>query len=156
MAEETKEKPRVQVTELAQLSARDVEYVLEFPDADMVIPGQVLTLSEWNACDRAEPVVPRVTVGGGPKGPIYDDNDPGYLQAREARAERVIYRRVLKSIKITVPGETIDEQIEVLRASLGANAMNALILLVLQAHGGLEARVQNRAASFQPSGHSGE
>lgn len=145
-------KPREVVVDLSQLGTRDVEIELEYPNTILVIPARTLTFSEWNQCDRDEPPIARVQVGAGREGPIYDDKNPDYLMAQEERRERVIYRQVVKSLRIPIHGETVEQKMQYLKDTLGVPAMAAIISGISQAHTRVKARIQNRADSFRDNG----
>lgn len=151
--EKTPDKPRTLVTELTQLGAQDVEIELEYPDEIKVIPARTLTFSEWNQCDRDEPPVPRHEVGGGLHGPVYDDRHPAYLKALDERRERVLYRQVLKALRLPIPGDTLDARMTYLKDTLGVPAMTAIISGISQAHTRVRAQVNNRADTFLANGH---
>lgn len=145
-------KPQRRATRLADLAPDQIDAVLDYGDYDLVVPIRMLTLHEWNRIGFSVPAPTPPITGGDKRGPIFDRNDPAYLrQLAEAEQERG-YLRLLASIELPVEGDTQEEQLAALKATLGVNAALQLIRLLNNEAAKGEARIIHRAETFHAGG----
>ena len=130
-----------------------VTYNIEIERHDgtlMRIPVRELGYKEWIAAEREAPMPAPIVIGADSNGrPLYNDKDPAYKQARAEALERRVYLRMSKALKIDIPGDTVDEQIDYV-ANLPAEIFATISVYMNQMHQVRTAEVKARAESFHP------
>jgi hypothetical protein len=148
MAAKTEGKQRVKITSLADLQPRTVTVEIERGDEVLEIPCKTLSYAEFQRLgyEVVDPAPP--TDRWDKKGPIYNYNDPAYLQDRQKANDERMYRRLLAFVQIDVPGDTVEEQIDNLTNTLEVDIVRALVGIMSNMVTGGEARIADRAATF--------
>ncbi len=143
----------IMVTSLSDLSVNEsITIEIPLPSGDLaVIPWRTLSIAEWDSIGQGVPDPTPPVVGGNKDGPIFNYRDADYLMhVREAMAERN-YRRLAKSLRIDIPGETLTEQANAVKNTMDAYVTAALIDFMTRIAKESEARISARAATFQSS-----
>jgi hypothetical protein len=123
-------KPRRLATSLADLKSPEFSVIFEYEDYELEVPIRIPSAHEWNKIGRAVSApVPPISGVDANKRPVYDRNDPGYLQQ-------------------------MAEKVASLRASIGINAFWQLNSAIGGKIAEGEARIVNRAETFHGSGTS--
>lgn len=134
---------------------RPIDIVVELThgDRDIEIPLRSLTYSQWNAIGLSVPA-PTPPVQGVDKNgrPLFDYNNPAYLIQLEQAGEERVYRRLLASLRIDIPGATEDEKVHALREGLDTNIVRQLNEVIGQFALKGEARIKHRAETFLEGG----
>lgn len=154
MVDEPKQaKPRRVATSLDDFAEPTIKAILEYDDYELEVELRIPAAHEWNQIGYSvrNPMPP--TSGVDKQGrPIFDRNDPTYLQQMTEADEERTYRRLLASLRIPIEGETQAEKIAQLKAKIGPNAfwkLNGLISRKVQEG---DARIVNRAETFLDGG----
>jgi hypothetical protein len=148
-------KPRRLATSLADLKSPEFSVIFEYEDYELEVPIRIPSAHEWNKIGRAVSApVPPISGVDANKRPVYDRNDPGYLQQMAEAEEERTYRRLLECIQLPIDGETLEEKVASLRASIGINAFWQLNSAIGGKIAEGEARIVNRAETFHGSGPS--
>jgi hypothetical protein len=82
-------------------------------------------------------------------------SDPTYIQGcREVDVQRDL-RRLLKFLKMPIPGATAEEQIAALERRFGKSVIGALVIKMREIAFGGRARIESRAETFHHNGTGG-
>jgi hypothetical protein len=160
MTDEPQVKPPKQrriATSLADLKAPKFGIILEYPDDDFetVVPVEIPPAYEWNKIGRSVPQpVPPISGVDANKRPIYDRNDPGYIQQVQEVQDEITYRRLLRCIQFPIEGDTLEEKITALKEALGPAAFWQLNAKISEKIAEVEARIVNRSETFHGNGTS--
>ena len=141
-------KERVEVTSLDALRPRRVMVEIERDGDVLVIPCRMLSYGEWQRLGY-EVLDPEPPYLAGPKGKLYDFNDPQYLMKKQQAQDERMYRRLLAFVQVDVPGETMPEKIAHLRDALEVGIVNKLTAAMMQVATEGRAQVDARAETFQ-------
>jgi hypothetical protein len=150
--EPTKE---IKITALGDLPSRDTEIRVEMDNHEvLVFPGRALTYKRWNEIGRlvSDPEPP--TGGFDKQGrPIYNLNDPGYINQKQEAADKRMYYRLVEFLQMDIPGDSMDAKVEALSDAIEFRIMKALITGVSQEHfSGAGVSASARAATFHTNG----
>jgi hypothetical protein len=140
----------ITVQSWGDLSDRTTVWVeIERPAGLLRIPLRELTYHDWIQVEIDDPLPnPPVIAGkGGTK--QYDRDEPAYRRKVGEVYERWTYRRLLKALQVTVPGEDEAAQMQAL-GEMSAPLLTALMGVLQSMHMANKARVENRAGSFPP------
>lgn len=152
---EAPERHEVKITSLADLPGRETSIrVLLSDDTELVFPGKALSYKRWNELGRMVSY-PQPPTGGFDKmgRPIYNLQDPEYLNAKEIAGEKRMYYRLVEFLTIDIPGDNLDAQVEALSEAIEFRIMKALLQGISQEHfSGAGVSVSARAATFHGSG----
>ena len=127
--------PLIKVTGLSDLEAITGEIELVRPDgAVLSVPYRALTqaelMAERNRVKWPEPPKQMVQGAKGSRPQLVENReDPAFLAAATVAAEEFGYRLVARCLAgggVEIPGDTPEEQVAAVRASLGAWAFTAL------------------------------
>lgn len=120
----------------------------------LVIQLRELSFTEWLEPEFEFPMPQAVPNGINPRTgmPTYNTSDPAYIKAATECLSSRTYARLIKSLQVAVPGETLKEKIEALGNAVGASLIRTLEAAVNDMHGVGRARVADHADSFQPDG----
>lgn len=123
----------------------------------ITVPLLLLSWDQWENIGRQvpEPEVPRTKLGpsGKPEDMLPNPKDEAYLAAVSKASDKRVLLRLLAAMEgggTVVPGNTTDEKLNALKA-LDSGVFQALVGVIMRAWGGTQARVETRAATFQPS-----
>ena|SRR5690554_4105112 len=139
------------LTDLTQLPGRDIDVRIELDGGQaIVIPCRALTFKRYQEIGRmvTDPMPP---VMAGPKGKIYDFQDPVYQSKRDEANERRRYLRLAEFVRAEMPGETLQEQADWLADHLEMGILMALARQMDSTLSGGMAAIEARAATFQPA-----
>lgn len=142
------DKPKLTVSSLADLSPRQVMVEIERDQDVLTVPCRMLSYGEWQRLGY-EVLDPEPPFLAGPKGKIYDYNDPNYQRTVKQMADERTYRRLLAFVDIEIPGKTVEEKIEHLRDGLEFGVLNQLVTAMMRVAVEGRARVEARAEAFQ-------
>jgi len=112
------------------------------------VPIRKLSLDAWGAVGKEIETPKPPELGAGPKGPVYNYEDPVYLAAKKEAEDQRMYRRILACLRIDVPGKTVEAQVKALRAQLPADVTQALGTYIFQLHNRWRRAVEARADNF--------
>lgn len=152
MAEENSKpgREKVKITDLHQLAVQDIDVTIQMGDYDLEIPMRTLTFGQWVQVDRDIPM-PEPPAMGGPKGKIYDRQDPGYLRNIDEVAQKRMLLRIARSLRIDgIDRTTPQSEIDCLQEAMDNSIINGLAQIITQLHQERNARIEARANSFQP------
>lgn len=124
--------------------------VIERAGADLKIPIRELSYTDYIQVELDYPL-PEPPKIGTKDGPRYDRENPEYRGKVVARSNEWTLRRMARSLRITIPGDTEDERIAHLR-TLPAQIVRTLGDQIELMHQRTVARIENRADGFQPIG----
>lgn len=117
------------ITSLDELGGQTIDVTVELPDGESVkVP--LRALSEARVFFRRQQVQwPKAPMKDMTKsGPIYDEQDSGYLQAIKDANRALTYTLLLDSVTFVVPGANDDEKIAALQNQLGNYVFYQLVL----------------------------
>lgn len=137
------------ITSLADLPSRDIDVRVEVDGGDaLLIPCRALTFKRYQEIGRmvAEPTPP---VMAGPKGKIYDYQDPAYQDKRNEANEQRRYLRLAEFIRIDIPGTDLTSKAAWLADNLEMGVLMALARQMDSTLSGGNAAIEARAATFQ-------
>jgi hypothetical protein len=121
-------KPRRLATSLADLKSPEFSVIFEYEDYELEVPIRIPSAHEWNRIGRAVTApVPPISGVDANKRPVYD---------------------LLECIQLPIDGETLEEKVASLRASIGINAFWQLNSAIGGKIAEGEARIVNRAETF--------
>lgn len=143
-----KQKDRIEVTSLDALRPRRVMVEIERDGDVLIIPCRMLSYGEWQRLGY-EVLDPEPPYMAGPKGKLYDFNNPEYLLKKQQAQDERMYRRLLAFVQIDVPGKDTAEKIAHLRDALEVGIVNKLTAAMMQVATEGRAQVEARAETFQ-------
>lgn len=140
------------LTSFEELAPMNVNVIVTLPEGREVrIPLRTLTYWEIFQIEAKVPP-PTPPVSHATKdGPVFNFKDPGYLQALQLADIERSYRRVLAALRIEVPGASEEEKLHALKTRLDAGVMRQLNQVLMGSAMSGEARIEARAATFQPN-----
>lgn len=148
------EKSVVAIASFGDLPDRDITVRIEMADKVLAFPCRTLTYKRFNELGRMVPD-PEPPVMAGPKGKIYDLQDPNYLKQLPEAAELRMYYRLTEFLRLPIPGATISEKAMFLSDTLEYTIVKALVEAMQQNMLEGKASVEARAATFHGDGLGG-
>ena len=147
------EKQVVTIAGFGDLPDRDKTVFVEMDDQTLAFPCRMLTYKRFNELGRMIPD-PEPPMMAGPKGKIYDLQNPEYLAKFPEVAEKRMFYRLVEFLRMTIPGETMAEKAAYLSDNLEYTIVKALVEGMQQTMIEGKARVESRAATFHANGLS--
>lgn len=148
-------KPTVSFQSLDEMG--ETEYEVLIDDEDRIVQFYLGTISgtEWQSIVRSvpDPLPPVVNFDKKTNRPVHDYEDATYKNAVYAAKDERTYRLLARCLRhIDIPGDTLAQQAEVLKAKLPSRIFFALGTKLLILGSGAEAQVEMRAANFHGNG----
>jgi hypothetical protein len=146
-------KPVIEIASLDDLGTLDIHAEVEHGNQFIRIPMRTLTYFEWQEIGLQVPTPTPPIMGVNKQGsPQYDRNNPDYIATLQRAENERTYRRLARSLKIVVPGETDAEKADALKRTLDTNVTRQLVALLLKFAVEGEARIAARADTFHANG----
>lgn len=139
---------------LSDLAPVAIRVEIERPGGDLlVVPLRTLTYSEWLRLGFEVPD-PTPPISGVDKNgrPVFDTRHPDYLRAVEMATLQRGLRRLLAALQIDIPGDTAEQKLAALDASLDAGVARQLLGVLGRLAAKGEAHITARADTFRPGG----
>lgn len=147
-------KPVVNIGSFGDLPDRDITIFIEMADTTLAFPCRTLTYKRFNELGRLIPD-PEPPHMAGPKGKIYDLQNPEYLAKFPEVAEKRMFYRLVEFLRLPTPGATLAEKADFLSENLEYTIVKALVEAMQQNMIEGKARVEARAATFHANGLGG-
>jgi hypothetical protein len=150
----------IQVRSLADLTPRrDTVIHLELEQFDplptLAFDIRQPSYSEWIRYGNEVPTPQAPLVGISPDGvPEYNLKDENYLRAQADYPRKIEYNRLIHCLVMDIDGDTLDEKIAALEATLSWGIVRRLLDAIVGIGLEGERRVVERADTFLDNGHS--
>ena len=125
----------------------DVKIEIKGQAEPVVIPCRALSYKRYQEIRRLIPETP-VPAMGGPRGKIYDTENPEYKQKRTEANEQRNYLCLAEFIQADIPGDSLQDRADWLANNMEMGIVNELLSQMLGTVENGRAAIEGRAATF--------